>query len=230
MHKLEEIYTELGKTNGEMVADLQTIISGLRNESANRRVALSKVLDALGVSNDDKADENISNISRTLEALRNTGVKPDKVGEQLSELKKQLGDLTSKYEAAEKKAEAEKAARVNASIKAAAIDALTKGNALNPAEMAKLVSDRIKPGDDDKLTFTGDDGKAVSVADGVKNWLKANPWAVKNTGNGGAGTSGKGADKPEGTKYTLDDVKKMTPEEINKHWDEVRKVMNAEKE
>ena len=99
--------------------------------------------------------------------------------------------------------------------------ALAKGNALNPESMVKLVADSIIAKDDDSLVFKNGD-KELSIDEGVKAWLAENPWAVKNTASGGAGSGGgKGG---SGGKYTLDDLKTMTAEEINANWDEISKM------
>ena len=51
MYTLDQIFAALGgvENGGAMVADLQAIITGARNEAAANRVERNKVLDALGL-------------------------------------------------------------------------------------------------------------------------------------------------------------------------------------
>jgi hypothetical protein len=73
--------------------------------------------------------------------------------------------------------------------------------------------------EDGTYSFVGADGTEGSIDDGAAGWLKSNPWAVKNTQTPGSGA--KGGAKPAGSRYSMDDLKNMTPEEINAHWDDI---------
>lgn len=55
MYTLEQIFEALGKAEngGAMAADLQNLITGVRNEAAANRVEKNKVLDALGLRSSD---------------------------------------------------------------------------------------------------------------------------------------------------------------------------------
>lgn len=99
--------------------------------------------------------------------------------------------------------------------------ALAKGNALNPDAFVKLLSDQVVVGDDDSLGMKAGD-KTVSIEEGVNGWLAGNPWAVKNTAAGGAGSGSAGSPKKV---YTMDDLKGMTPAQINEHWNEIKDSM-----
>lgn len=220
-YTLQQIYEALGKVEngGAMVADLQDAISAARNEAAASRVAKNKVLDALGLRGEDN-DDALKNLSETLKALRQAG-NPETLGSQIADMQNQIKDLTEKYTASETKAKAERDKRLATARTAAVQAALAKGNALNPESMVKLVADSIIAKDDDSLVFKNGD-KELSIDEGVKAWLAENPWAVKNTASGGAGSGGsKGG---SGGKYTLDDLKTMTAEEINANWDEISKM------
>lgn len=69
------------------------------------------------------------------------------------------------------------------------MDALTKGNAARPENMARLIADNIVVGDDETLSYKDGD-KTMSLDEGIKGWLAANTWAVKAGGQGGGGAPG----------------------------------------
>lgn len=219
-YTLQQIYEALGKVEngGAMVADLQDAISVARNEAAASRVAKNKVLDALGLRGEDN-DDALKNLSETLKALRQAG-NPETLGSQIASMQSQIKELTEKYAASETKAKAEREKRLAAARTAAVQAALAKGNALNPESMVKLVADNIVAKDDDRLIFRDGD-KELSVEEGIRGWLAANPWAVKNTASGGAGSGG---GKTGGSAYTMEDLKAMTADEINAHWDDISKM------
>lgn len=219
-YTLQQIYEALGKVEngGAMVADLQDAISAARNEAAASRVAKNKVLDALGLRGEDN-DDALKNLSETLKALRQAG-NPETLGSQIASMQSQIKELTEKYAASETKAKAEREKRLAAARTAAVQAALAKGNALNPESMVKLVADNIVAKDDDRLIFRDGD-KELSVEEGIRGWLAANPWAVKNTASGGAGSGG---GKTGGSAYTMEDLKAMTADEINAHWDDISKM------
>ncbi|MBS5519593.1 MAG: hypothetical protein SOU94_06590 [Acidaminococcus sp.] len=218
-YTLEQIFEALGKVEngGTMVADLQTLISSARNEAAANRVERNKVLDALGLRGSDNPEASLNNLRTTLEALKKTG-NPESLGSQFAALQNQVKELTDKYAASEEKAKAEHTKRINTAMHSALQSALAKGNALNPDAFVKLLSDQVVVGDDDSLGMKSGD-KMVSIEEGVNGWLAGNPWAVKNTAAGGAGSGGVGAPKKT---YTMDDLKGMTPEQINKNWDNIK--------
>ena len=134
-----------------------------------------------------------------------------------------MKELTDKYAASEEKAKAEHTKRINTAMHSALQAALAKGNALNPEAFIKLLEDKVEVGNDDSLSMKVGD-KAVSIDEGVKDWLTTNPWAVKNTAAGGAGSGSAGNPKKV---YTTDDLKGMTPAEINAHWNEIKDSMKG---
>lgn len=224
MYTLDQIFAALGgvENGGAMVADLQALITGARNEAAANRVERNKVLDALGLRGSENPEAALNNLRTTLEALKKTG-NPETMGSQITALQDQVKELTDKYAASEEKAKAEHTKRINTAMHAALQAALAKGNALNPDAFVKLLSDQVVIGDDDSLSMKVGD-KAVSIDEGVKDWLTTNPWAVKNTAAGGAGSGSAGNPKKV---YTPDDLKGMTPAEINAHWNEIKDSMKG---
>jgi hypothetical protein len=97
------------------------------------------------------------------------------------------------------------------------LNAASKSNAYDPNQVAKLLSDRVKLGDDRQPITLSDggepaykDGKPLTVDQLVSDYLDRNPHLVKASGttgagaNGGSSTSGEGqrtkGEKPELTK------------------------------
>lgn len=221
-YTLEQIFEALGKADngGAMVADLQSIISTARNEAAAYRVDRNKVLDALGIRESKNPEESLLNMRTLFDEVRKLG-NPESLGGQITALKDQVKELTDKYAASEEKAKAEHTKRINTAMHSALQAALAKGNALNPEAFIKLLEDKVEVGNDDSLSMKVGD-KAVSIDEGVKDWLTTNPWAVKNTAAGGAGSGSAGNPKKV---YTPNDLKGMTPAEINAHWNEIKDSM-----
>lgn len=224
MYTLDQIFAALGgvENGGAMVADLQALITGARNEAAANRVERNKVLDALGLRGSENPEAALNNLRTTLEALKKTG-NPETLGSQITALQDQVKELTDKYAASEEKAKAEHTKRINTAMHSSLQAALAKGNALNPEAFIKLLEDKVEVGNDDSLSMKVGD-KAVSIDEGVKDWLTTNPWAVKNTAAGGAGSGSAGNPKKV---YTPDDLKGMTPAEINAHWNEIKDSMKG---
>lgn len=226
-YTLEQIYEALGKieNGGTMVADLQDAIRGARDEAAKNRIEKNKILDQLNLRQSGDTDGALKNLVATLTALQNAGGDPSTLGTQMNDLKKSFDELKGKYDASEKKAKEEHDKRVKEAINSKILSALTDGKAINPAEMSKILIGNVSVGDGDKIVYKDGD-KELSVTDGVAGWLKANPWAVKadvQTGaGGGSGSHGSGA------KYTMNDIKTMSRDEINAHWDEISKGGIAE--
>lgn len=227
-YTLEQIYEALGKieNGGTMVADLQDAIRGARDEAAKSRVEKNKILDQLNLRQGGDTEGALRNLVATLTALQNAGGDPSTLGTQMNDLKKSFDELKGKYDASEKKAKEEHDKRVKEAISSKVLSALTDGKAINPAEMSKILIGNVSVGDGDKIVYKDGD-KDLSVTDGVAGWLKANPWAVKADVQTGAG-GGSGSQGFGGAKYTMNDLKTMSRDEINAHWDEISKGVVAE--
>ena len=227
---LQQIYDALGKIEdggAEMVLSLQEAISKTRNEAAASRIDKNKVLDALGLRDDNQKgelDSTLQNLSETLAALKKVG-EPEKLGKQISSLQTQLKELSDKYEASEKKVAEEREMRVKSNIAAELTSALSAGKAVDTKMFTKLLADNVTVSDDGSFVYHEGD-KEVSIADGVKNWLAANAWAVKNDSSSGAGTKPQGGSKGNG-KITMDELAKMSREEINANWDKISKGVES---
>ena len=220
---IAKVYKVLATIDGgqELIEYLQGEMSGLRDEAAKHRANKNKVLEALGVKDGD-SDNVLTDVKRVMDTLKASNNDPNQMVSKLSELGQQVADLTAKYQAAEKTTQAERQKRIEAAKLNSAIEALTKSNATNPTEMAALIMSKLDVGTDDSVSYRLPDGSAVDVTAGVKGWLDANPWAVRNAQHPGAGGSGNGNNL---LSLTIDDIKKMSTDQINKNWEQVSKVL-----
>lgn len=176
-----------------------------KNTEAKTLRDRSKILaEALGVdmSAEDYEDQ-VAGVKSSLEAIKNSGGKPDEIGKKLSALEAQITKLTAENESNKKTAAEATAKRVAAVRKQALVDALTKAGAVKPTELARLLEDRVKVGDDDKVIYL--DGEAqIDVETGAAKYLEANPEFKANTGKPGGGSPPGGAGgAPDPEKMTM---------------------------
>mgnify|MGYP001168685845 CR=1 FL=1 len=224
---LQEIYAALAAVeNGATMANtIQAEINRLRNEAATYRATKNKILQALGLQDGEDLDNQLAGIQASLSALSKTGNKPDEIGRQLAQLTAQVQQLTEKAKQEEERAKAEREKRINTTKLNQALAVLQAGNAANPQEIAKIILSNIQAKDDDTIVYMAD-GKEMTVEEGVKAWLAANSWAVKNTQTPGAGSAGGGSGGAP-VKYTRAQIEKMTPDEINANWDAVQESLKS---
>lgn len=202
---LKEVFEFLEKQeNGaDYIATIKGETAKLSNEAKRHRTdgdtARAKVkalLEAAGVPDDDKAVETLGKIKATNDAFAQGGKKPDEIAAQLATLTKGLDNANKQLAEMTEKANTEKAKRLNAVKTNALIEALTKQNCTSPQNVAKIITENIKVGDDEGLSFDYGDKMGLSVEDGVKAFLAENTWAVKARGSkgGGGSTGGAGGD------------------------------------
>ena len=79
------------------------------------------------------------------------------------------------------------------------VDALTKSNAVDPQEFAKLIAPSIKVAEDGTYSYTKADGTQGSIADGATEWLSGKAWAVKDAQKPGSGDGRSGDNGAGGT-------------------------------
>lgn len=206
---LAEMYEKLTKVDGgsEYVNTIKAEISKLNTENAKQRTGKNA------------ADAKVAELQAKVGELTAKGT-----GDQgtMAKMQKQLDQLGKKLEEAETARKEEHTKRVHADMIQKTVAALTKGHAANPNEISKILIGSVGVEDDGSYKFTNAKGEKVSIEEGAAAWLKENPWAVSNTGNSGAGT---GAGGGEGKKYTMDDLKHMSREDINTHWAEISKQL-----
>lgn len=198
---LKEVFEKLEKVeNGaEMIAAIKAETNHLNNEAKKHRQngdkAASKVkelLESLGLEDGDDVVEKAKGLKSTLDSFAQSGKKPEEVAKQITALAKQVETVNKQLAEMTQAKEAERTKRIDAMKTSALVDALTKGNAAAPKDMAKLIADRLVVGDDESLMYKNGDTD-VSVEDGVKAWLTENTWAVKANVQGGSGAPGGGA-------------------------------------
>ena len=177
--------------------------------------SLNKVLTALGVEEPEDGDE--LDLDGALEALQdkiaNAGgnkgggkgatAEVAELQKQLNQLKRNLDKLGKDKEASDKLSMDERTKRINLMRVNAVLAALTEGKAVKPQTLMSVVGQNVKINDEDKLVFVTAEGDEVPVAEGVKQWLTANPEFVVGSGTPGAGTAG-------GKGTQVDDAKKGT--------------------
>lgn len=195
---LKEIYEALEKIdNGaELITGIKTEINKLNNEAKKHREAgeqnaikAKALIEALGLNDGDEVIENAKELKATLDQFAQGGKKPDEVAKQITTLTKQFETVSQQLAEMTKEKEAERTKRLNGVKMAKAVELLSKGNAVSPQNMAKLIEGDIIVKDDESLAYNGKDGE-ISLEDGVTNWLKENSWAVKVNGAGGGGSNG----------------------------------------
>lgn len=198
---IKEVYTKLEtiENGAEMIAAIKAETNRLSNEAKGHRQSNDKnaakikaILENLGLEDADDVADKAKDLKATLDSFAQDGKKPSEVAKQISDLTKQVSTVTKQLADMTATATAEKNKRFEAMKTTALVDALTKGNAASPKDMAKLIADKLVVGDDETITYKDGD-KDMSIEDGVKAWLGANTWAVKASAQGGGGAPAGGA-------------------------------------
>lgn len=196
--EIKDVYTALEKLdNGaDLIAAIKAETNKLSNEAKTHRQSGEKssakvkaLLESLGLEDSDDVAEKAKELKTTLDSFSQDGKKPSDVARQIAELTKTVHTTSTQLKAMTEKAEAEKTKRLAALVHSKAVDALTKGNAASPENMAKLIADKLIVGDDESISYKDGD-KTMSLDEGVKGWLGENAWAVKANGQQGGGSSG----------------------------------------
>lgn len=179
-----------GLENGaDLVSAVRTALNKANNEAKGLRTRAKTLAETLGVDMDaEDYDDQLAGVKSSLEAMKAGGAKPDEVGKKLAELEKQLKAMTAESEANKKAAEEATAKRAASVRRSALVEALTKAGAIKPAELARLLEDRVKVMDNDTVVYL--DGEAeIDVVAGATKYLEANPEFKANTGRPGAGSA-----------------------------------------
>lgn len=202
--ELKEVYEKLEKLEGgaELITAVKAECNRLANEAKTHRqngdksaAKVKSLLESLGLEDGDDVADKAKELKSTLDSFAQGGKKPEEVAKAMADLTKKVDSVTKQLADMTAKADSEKAKRLEAVKTSALVDALTKGNAAAPKEMARLIADKLEVADDESLSYKDGD-KTMSVADGVKSWRTANSWAVKANpqGGGGAPAGGNGGD------------------------------------
>lgn len=180
------IKTELGKVNAEA--------KGHREKSDKAVAKTRAILENLGLEDTDDVADKVKALKATLDSFAQSGKAPSEVAKQITDLTRQVATVTKQLETMTETAKTEKAKRFEAMKQTALIDALTKGKAAAPKDMAALIAQNLFINEKEQLMYKNGE-ETMSVEDGVKGWLENNKWAVKVEGNpGGGAPAGGGKD------------------------------------
>jgi hypothetical protein len=186
--ELKEVYAalEAAENGAAMVETIKSELAGVRKEAADARIGRNKAEEALTALKTEHGAlaEKHKELETQLGAARQEGAGAQT---EMQKLQGQIADLAKKYEAAETARKTAEEKRVQADIMAQTVDALTKSNAVDPQEFAKLIAPSIKVGEDGTYSYTKADGTQGSIADGATEWLAGKAWAVKDTQLRGSG-------------------------------------------
>ena len=138
--ELAQIYEMLNGVEGgaDAVASLKKEFTTLRNEAKENRISKEEILKALNLQNGEAGKQQAETLSALAERLRQANTTPADMLSKMNALEKSITDLTAKYEARTKEAEAEKQKRIATATRSQLINALSKGNAVNPEQYATL--------------------------------------------------------------------------------------------
>ena len=208
-YTLAQIYGALGGVdNGQqMITSLQNILA--QNKVQDKS---GEILAKLGLKSVDEVD----NLATTLKVFQQAGNDPAAMAGQPTDLTKQVKDFQAKFEQSEAKAKAERDKRIKNTIATQLTAELTKGNAIMPEAFSQILAANVAAKDDDTLIYKSGD-KEISIADGVKAWLEANPSAVKNTGQQGAGSSSGSSEDQAGGKMSVEQLGKLDMKDYIKY-------------
>jgi DNA repair exonuclease SbcCD ATPase subunit len=195
---------ELAEAVGKEAAALEKAAADLKSgQTASAREAealkgkYGGLLSALGLEDDDKAEDAARQLKETLSGFEAAGRKPDEALKQMNALARQVETVTRQLDEMTKTAEAERGKRLSAAKTGAAVAALTKGSAASPENVAKLILENIGVKEDGETLFYQGKDKELTVEEGAAAWLKENAWAVKvspNPGGGGSPAGGAGGE------------------------------------
>ena len=186
--ELKEVYAalEAAENGAAMVETIKSELAGVRKEAADARIAKNKAEEELtGLKKQHgELETRYKELETQLGAAREEGAGAQT---EMQKLQGQIADLAKKYEAAETARKTAEEKRVQADIMAQTVDALTKANAVDPHEFAKLIVPGIKVADDGSYRYTKADGTDGTIADGAAEWLSDKAWAVKDVQRRGSG-------------------------------------------
>ena len=186
--ELKEVYAalEAAENGAAMVETIKSELTGVRKEAADARIAKNKAEEELAElkKQHGELEEKHKELETQLGDAQKRGAGAQT---EMQTLQKQVADLAKKYEAAETARKAAEEKRVQADIMAQTVDALTKSNAVDPQEFAKLIAPSIKVAEDGTYSYTKADGTQGSIVDGAAEWLKDKTWAIKDTQKPGSG-------------------------------------------
>ena len=198
--ELKDVFAALeAATDGAaLVQAVKDELAKIRKEAADARVAKNKAEGALAALKTQHGE--LETRHKELETkLAASEEKETGAQTAMQKLEAQMAKLTKQYEEAEAARKSAEEKRVQADIMAQTVDALTKANAVDPQEFAKLIAPGIKTFEDGTYGCTKSDGTRGSIADGAAEWLSGKAWAVKDAQKPGSGDGRSGDNGAGGT-------------------------------
>ena len=201
--ELKDVFAalEAAQDGAALVQAVKDELAKIRKEAADARVAKNKAEGDLAAlkTQHGELETRHKELETKLAASEET-----KTGAQsaMQKLEAQMAKLTKQYEEAEAARKTAEEKRVQADIMAQTVDALTKANAVDPQEFAKLVVPNIKVTEDGAYCYTKADGTQGSIADCAAEWLDGKAWAIKDMQRRG---SGDGRTQENGAGGTLEE-------------------------
>ncbi len=186
---LAEFYAKLEgfEGGGDLVAFVKSELAKANGEAKTHREAKESLATQLSALTGER-DELKAKLTKIEEA-------GGQGQSEIEKLQKQMKAWEEKYQKAEQARMDADSKRVQADISSQTIAALTKANAMDPQEFAKLITPSITVGEDGKYAYTKQDGTAGSIEDAVGDWLAGKAWAIKDgqlSGGNGEGGSAPG--------------------------------------
>lgn len=201
------------KTKGKEVTTAKTAQKKAETELKTATERLTTVLETFEIDGEaEDLEEAIEAAKAKLQAAKDGAAAAPEVAQlqkDLSKMQREFKKLQTTNTENEKLLGEERSKRHAGMKSQALLAALTENKAIKPDKLVKLLQDNVKIGDDDSLTFVGEDGVEIDVKEGVKTWLTGNPEFVINNQNPGGGSGGgaAGDDKGGFAKAILDSGK-----------------------
>ena len=168
---------------------------GLKTENEALKAFKAKALEKLGLDSDDELDS-MPDAKGAAEAAKQFEARVKRLERDLAEANKTRDEATGKY---------------RSSLQRAAVaDALGGHEFVARDIVESYVANRLT-WEGDEVFFKADDGKLVSVKDGVAGVAKSRPELLKPTGTGGAGARQPGAGGAAGKTMTRAEFESLPP-------------------
>lgn len=169
----------------------------LKSERDQAVATAAKALEKLGVDSADELDS-LPDAKGQAEALKQYESKLKRASQERDEAKKAADEAAGKY---------------RKSLQQAAVAKALGGHEFVARDVVETWVDQRLTWEGDDLLFKTDDGKLVSVADGVAGIAKSRPELLKAAGTGGAGVRQANAGSGGGKTMTRAQYDAMSPQQ-----------------
>lgn len=205
---LKEVYSKLESMEGgtDLITAIKTEVAAINAEAAKHRNAgkesaavtkkLGSVLTGLGLEDGEDLEDKVATIKATLDGIAAKGGKPDEVLLKFGKMEKELQKLQAELKTTNEERAAERMKHLETVKRSKVVEALTKGNAAKPDQMAKILMGEVVGDSEDALVYKLGD-KDVSIEEGAAAWLKENSWAVRVSNKPGSGAPAHSGGAPD---------------------------------